>query len=285
MRKVFLDASILIAALDLPSVRSDLHLTWWGKEWIHCWLKLNYFPRRPRPDERGQLANLLAIPTVADLCADGSISLHTSDVAMIERGRSRISDTFDFFGTFLSSIDLLQTEEGKAARKVAVSTLRYPTVDDLALELSKKGGSRHAELVGILGSAHITDAFHIATIEAAGLDCFLTLDGKFVRHFQQMSRAHNSHVAVLSPLSLITELGRNSDTEARLFGIRDVSRQQRFVSMCRFRWPRSWIKRLQQGRIQYLPMDGNLYQPEWLTLRARLVEMELKHFIGLEGAR
>jgi hypothetical protein len=61
--------------------------------------------------------------------------------------------------------------------------------------------SRFLELRAAIGKKHSGDIFHLWSAEKAGLDCFLTVDCKFVNAFRHQKRTH-SNVAVVFPTEL-----------------------------------------------------------------------------------
>jgi hypothetical protein len=271
------DASVIIDALDLPTVNATLDVDWWGDEWVICSLVVNYFPASPRSTEVGRIENMRALPVVAQLFKQGEIELLVADVTQFERGKARKSETHDFFGVDVGEFKRIETDEFNETWRRCLSPLRTPTNKDFEETADSVTHPRFVELKRILGRKHQRDTFGVWLAEREGLDFVLTMDARFCRHFAQMNRHHRSSVRVIEPRELVAEKQRELASDEILKEIRDIFRQQRIAPMCQLRWPRSWRKRiwmLMTTGVEYRPTWGKLHIPNSRDLAVALLTLE-----------
>ena len=163
----------------------------------------------PRDDECFRRENIPYIATVARLARDNKIQLFQSPELMMERMRHR-ADKGGFAGLNLLEGIGLKTVTTPVDRLVVITSRgqNIGTTEDEQNEFFRTiKHPRYKEFCKALNGAHIDDAFHVWTAEAENLDCFLTMDTKFLRPWRQVERKLNSKVKVLTPKELCELFG------------------------------------------------------------------------------
>ena len=162
-------------------------------------------PAEKNPCNRKQLDSL---PCVAEFARSGSIQLYTTIELELESwglkdktGRNAAkSDGFDLFAGLTFKKVSCPVE-----RPLIWSFRRSATYETKQAFLQGIRHPRFVELRAAVPEKHMGDAFHVWSAENAGLDCFLTCDGRFVNVWRHQKRVASA-LQVLLPAELLLRI-------------------------------------------------------------------------------
>lgn len=203
--KVLVDTNIEINAITHKTVLLPQVIKWGPHTQTIEVAQRAYFP--PGDDERFRSEQLPFLATLCNLAKEEKLEFFTSHEILMEKVRQK-GRCEGYFG-----INLFQD--------VPVKSVPCPIQRTIVFGISGGHGltekeqmeffrsikhSRFLQIRKAVGEAHIDDAFHFWTAEAALLDAFLTLDRRFWRVVNQKKKIINSSVLVLTPKELCERL-------------------------------------------------------------------------------
>lgn len=210
--KVLLDPSVRRNAVTHKTVAAEKRVKWGPTTHeVEVAARKPAPPRLDEPFRRAQLPYIAALP---DLVSSGRLTLFRSPEIFMEYLRNRPADP-GYFGVDLLEGVPIETAPTPVERIVIFAGNGASigiTKDEQVEFLRSLGDPRFDEIRRAVGNemqikAMIGDAFHYWTAEHAGLDAYLTMDGKFVRHFRsQVQGKIAPRSEVLTPEELCERL-------------------------------------------------------------------------------
>lgn len=231
--KIFLDNCILSIAQSLQGAVKQKSIHWGDTVQM---VEIVGYQRRPLPsyDEGWKREQVLCLPTIGRLAREGKLSLCTYWEVLFEGWKRSGSSSIDemgnvFAGSTIHHVDaaiersyffqtticeFIETEQVVEFCK----WLLTPKIEVLAEKLSGNPRfpvavlerfaqiQRFRDLCRGLAEKQFPDAFHLWTAEVNGADCFLTIDGRFIRAMTE-SKNINLPCKLMSPSTLLALLG------------------------------------------------------------------------------
>lgn len=179
----------------------------WKGRWGNIDLELPVvkdFPKPPRqPSENWLQAQIECLPRVAALAVAGKIKLFTSVELVIEKMRGTPELTLELEYQLFRGIPVEYVPPAFERPLVwnASDEPFGPTKEELEEFLSSVTCSRFRNFVALTQGNKQPDVLHLMTAENAGLDCYVTVDGRFNRSVNSQTKVALS-VDVLSPCEL-----------------------------------------------------------------------------------
>jgi hypothetical protein len=205
--KILIDRNIARNAITHRSVEKPRSVRWGDRDVTAGVVERQAFP--PRGDEEFRIEQLPFLATVTELARARRLELFTSFELQMERMRQRTRGP-GYVGLNLLEGITLGKVQPPVERSIAITGFGQNTGVTEAEQMGFFHSIRESRFLDIrraVGDAHIDDAFHLWTAEAAGLDAFLSMDKTFLNVMRRQGRRAKSPVSVWSPKDLCASLG------------------------------------------------------------------------------